>query len=284
MAFLRKARGDVEPGRIGGIGLSVGGEMMLQTAAGTPGLGGGRVRRRRRPRPVGGVSDVSGLERLIGAPTLAVKTAALALFSNTAPSKDLTTYIARIAPRPIMLIHAAKGEVDDKTPSTRPPPRAGGGVGGPEGRAHRGRPHDARRVRAAGGVVLRPGRGGPPVRGGGRGAPPYCGGRTGGLVVPMVNSFSQRTVMFLPAHRHHRRPHLPGQPAQPRRGFAPRPSRAPPRRLHPARHLVAPVGAAWPPRGRPGPPSPSRRARAAPPTPGTTGRRAAPARFAARRC
>jgi dienelactone hydrolase len=109
-------RDDVDPRRIAGLGLSVGGEMMLQTAADTPGLAavisdgaGARVLSEE-------LSDVSGLSRVVGAPMYAAKTAALAVFSDHAPPADLTTYIPRIAPRPILLIHAAHGEVDDKTP------------------------------------------------------------------------------------------------------------------------------------------------------------------------
>jgi hypothetical protein len=115
VAFL-KARGDVDRGRIGGLGLSVGGEMMLQTAAGTNDLAavvsdgaGARVMSEE-------LADVDGVSKLTAAPLYLVKTAAVALFSNHAPPSDLTTYIPRIAPRPFMLIHAAKGEVDNKTP------------------------------------------------------------------------------------------------------------------------------------------------------------------------
>jgi uncharacterized protein len=115
VAFLRR-RADVEPGRIGGLGLSVGGEMMLQTAATTKDLAavvsdgaGARVLSEE-------LADLDGSERLLAAPLLAIKTAAVAVFSNHAPPSDLTEYIARIGPRPIMLIHAEHGEVDNKTP------------------------------------------------------------------------------------------------------------------------------------------------------------------------
>ena len=45
-----------------------------------------------------------------------MKMASLAVLSNHLPPKDLTHYIPRIAPRPIMLIRAARNEVDNKTP------------------------------------------------------------------------------------------------------------------------------------------------------------------------
>ena len=44
-----QTRDDVDPKRIGGIGLSVGGELMLEAAAETKDLARGRLRRRRRP-------------------------------------------------------------------------------------------------------------------------------------------------------------------------------------------------------------------------------------------
>ncbi len=109
-------RDDVDPERIAGLGLSVGGEMMLQTAADTRGLAavvsdgaGARVFSEE-------LADQSALNKVIGAPTFALKTGSLAVFSGHAPPSDLTTYIPRIAPRPILLIHAARGEVDAKTP------------------------------------------------------------------------------------------------------------------------------------------------------------------------
>ena len=90
--------------------------MMLQTAAGTKDLAavvsdgaGARVASEE-------LFDVQGLERAFSAPLLVVKTGAVALFSNHTPPSDLTEYIPRIAPRPFMLIHAAQGEVDNKTP------------------------------------------------------------------------------------------------------------------------------------------------------------------------
>ena len=109
-------RPDVDPDRIAGLGLSVGGEMMLQTAADTRGLAavvsdgaGARVISEE-------LADQQGLGKVISAPMLAMKTGSLAVFSGHAPPSDLTTYIPRIAPRPILLIHAARGEVDAKTP------------------------------------------------------------------------------------------------------------------------------------------------------------------------
>jgi uncharacterized protein len=106
VAWLQ-ARPDVKDGRIGGIGFSVGGEMMLDAAASNTGL-----------RAV--VSEGAGIrsvrEHLLRGPRgwftlpqLAVQTAALAVLSDTAPPASLTDLTPRIAPRPILLIYAGKG-------------------------------------------------------------------------------------------------------------------------------------------------------------------------------
>ncbi len=115
VAFLKR-RADVEPGGIGGLGLSVGGEMMLQTAADTKDLAavvsdgaGARVVSEE-------LADLEGFGKVLPAPLYLVKTAAIALFSNEVPPSNLTKYIPRIAPRPILLIHAKHNEVDNKTP------------------------------------------------------------------------------------------------------------------------------------------------------------------------
>jgi fermentation-respiration switch protein FrsA (DUF1100 family) len=114
--FLR-SRSEVEPGRIGGIGLSVGGELMLQAAAQSDGL-------------AAVVSDGAGTRSLaedldgipspgkwIGFPFLAVKTGAVALFSNTAPPPELTELVPRIAPTPLLLIWAPSSGGEDMNPT-----------------------------------------------------------------------------------------------------------------------------------------------------------------------
>lgn len=111
-----KARDDVDAGRIGGLGLSVGGEMMLHTAASNEDLAavvsegaGARVISEE-------LDDLDGLEKWLMLPHFVTKTTSLAVLSNHAPPTNLTTLIPRIAPRPVFLINAAEGEVDDKTP------------------------------------------------------------------------------------------------------------------------------------------------------------------------
>jgi dienelactone hydrolase len=113
IAYL-KTRPDVAPERIGGLGLSVGGEMLLDTASETRELAavvsegaGSRVMSEE-------MADLSGAARWTSAPLLAVKTASVALFSDTAPPENLEDLIPRIAPRPVFLINAAHNEVDQK--------------------------------------------------------------------------------------------------------------------------------------------------------------------------
>jgi uncharacterized protein len=115
IAYL-KTRPDVARNRIGGLGLSVGGEMLLDTASDTPDLAavvsegaGSRVMSEE-------MADLSGAGKWISAPPLALKTASVALFSDTAPPDNLEDLIPRIAPRPVFLINAAHNEVDHKAP------------------------------------------------------------------------------------------------------------------------------------------------------------------------
>lgn len=106
VAWLRR-QPDVHGGRVGGIGFSVGGEMLLEAAAHNPQL-----------RAV--VSEGAGIrsireELLYGArsipalPAQAVHTAALAVLSGTPPPPSLRDLVARIAPRPVFLIYAEHG-------------------------------------------------------------------------------------------------------------------------------------------------------------------------------
>jgi uncharacterized protein len=101
-------RPDVDPDRIGGIGLSVGGEMLLETAAETDDLAavvsegaGARSYYEERREAKTTVDKIFG-------PIGAVKTVSLAVFSNQMPPPDLEDVMPRIAPRPALLIAAPK--------------------------------------------------------------------------------------------------------------------------------------------------------------------------------
>jgi hypothetical protein len=108
VGFLR-GRPDVDGDRIGGLGLSVGGELLLQTAARTRSL-----------RAV--VSEGAGVRSLaehLHTPGLGpaqrwvsnwvVQTAALAVLGDAQPPEDLKRLAGRIAPRPVLLVEAAQG-------------------------------------------------------------------------------------------------------------------------------------------------------------------------------
>jgi fermentation-respiration switch protein FrsA (DUF1100 family) len=106
VAWLAR-REDVSEGRIGGIGFSVGGEVMLQAAASNAAL-----------RAV--VSDGAGVrsvrEHLLrgpkgwfSLPEVALQTGVVALLSGTGPPPSLTDLLPKIAPRPVLLIYAGHG-------------------------------------------------------------------------------------------------------------------------------------------------------------------------------
>jgi uncharacterized protein len=105
VAFLRR-RPDVRAGRIGGIGLSVGGEMMLEAAAGNRALRavvseGAGARSLREE-----YDSMHGVDKFFGVTQYALRDASVALFSGSTPPAHLKTLVPRIAPRPLMLIQA----------------------------------------------------------------------------------------------------------------------------------------------------------------------------------
>ena len=103
--YLRH-RADVDPERIGAIGFSIGGEILLEAAAQSPALkavvsegAGERV----------GEVDASGPGSIILTPMMAVMTAAMTVFQNHAPPPPIVDRIGQIAPRPVFLIYADPG-------------------------------------------------------------------------------------------------------------------------------------------------------------------------------
>jgi fermentation-respiration switch protein FrsA (DUF1100 family) len=106
IAFLQR-RSDVDPGRIGGIGRSVGGELMLEAAAETDQLAavvseGAGARTYSEDMD----EDMPETDRWILTVPYALKTASIALFANQSPPTHLKDLVGRIAPRPLMLIAA----------------------------------------------------------------------------------------------------------------------------------------------------------------------------------
>ena len=136
LAFLRR-QPDVDPARIGGLGLSVGGELLLQTAAHTQALravvsegAGQRSLAEHLDNP-----EVGRVQRWVTG--MLAQTAAVAVLSNSRPPESLADLMPRIAPRPVLLIEAAERQpgrgpqrglrrsAAAPRPSSGRPPRAG---------------------------------------------------------------------------------------------------------------------------------------------------------------
>jgi hypothetical protein len=110
-----QTRADVDPKRIGAIGLSVGGEMLLEAAAETKDIAA-VVSDGAGARSIGEVLDTPGLgafEIAMSAVSYALKDAAMTVSTNRTPPTHLKTLVPRIAPRPLLLIadpESANGE------------------------------------------------------------------------------------------------------------------------------------------------------------------------------
>jgi hypothetical protein len=106
--FLEQ-RPDVQPGRIGGLGLSVGGELMLQAAARSRDIAAvvseGAGTRSLREELV----EFDTRTKIRGFHSLLAKQAGLMLFSIEAPPPCLVDLVPRVAPRPTLLIWAPNG-------------------------------------------------------------------------------------------------------------------------------------------------------------------------------
>jgi hypothetical protein len=105
-AFLQ-SRPDVDPGRIGGFGFSIGGEQLLEAGAQSEAFAA--VASEGAGLRVGEVDGVSGPERLLIEPGMAVITGAVTVFSNHGPPPAIVDRIGMIAPRPVFLIYADPG-------------------------------------------------------------------------------------------------------------------------------------------------------------------------------
>jgi MYXO-CTERM domain-containing protein len=107
VAYLQ-GRPDVERGRIGGLGLSVGGEMMLEEAASDSTSLAAVVSEGAGARVFGEEmdQDLSGPEKATNALPAWVKQASIAVFSNQSPPGNLKDLVPNIAPHPLLLIAA----------------------------------------------------------------------------------------------------------------------------------------------------------------------------------
>jgi hypothetical protein len=156
-AFLQR-RPDVEANRIGGIGLSVGGEMLLQAAAESKvfravvseGAGARSIRENlEKPKTFGGLTEL-GVSLTL--------TAGTALFSNHMPPPNLKHLPARIAPRSVFFItHCTEPAArrSSSTRSTTPQRVTEADLGDPGGVAHRGNHRPAEGTRATRDRLLR---------------------------------------------------------------------------------------------------------------------------------
>jgi fermentation-respiration switch protein FrsA (DUF1100 family) len=105
-AYLR-SRPDVDPKRIGAIGLSVGGEMLIHAAAHSDAFkaivaegGSGQSAR-------DGLANGDRLDVLGG---LGVNTLATAIFTNTLPPPSLKSEVGKIAPNAVFFIYGEHGQ------------------------------------------------------------------------------------------------------------------------------------------------------------------------------
>jgi dienelactone hydrolase len=113
VAYLRR-RPDVRGDRIGGLGLSVGGELLLQTAAHDPGL-------RAVASEGAGLRSAAEQKHMPDAPPepirwiapITMETAAGVILSDHLPPTDLADLMRRIAPRAVLLIRGMQGNPDE---------------------------------------------------------------------------------------------------------------------------------------------------------------------------
>jgi dienelactone hydrolase len=101
-----QSRADVDPDRVGGFGSSVGGEILLVTAARSTAFRA--VVSEGAGFPLGD-ADFTGAERVLFASAQVVLRAAATVFSNHAPPPRIVDRIAEIAPRAVFLIYAEPG-------------------------------------------------------------------------------------------------------------------------------------------------------------------------------
>jgi dienelactone hydrolase len=107
VAFLR-SRPDVKEGRIGGIGFSVGGELMLEAAAENMGLAAVVSEGAGTRAFSDSIQDAHGWEKVVAAPGQAVLTAAVAVFADELPPGQLVDLVPQIT-QPLFLIWAPNG-------------------------------------------------------------------------------------------------------------------------------------------------------------------------------
>ena len=105
--FLQ-SRAEVDPERIGGIGYSVGGEMLLEAAAESDDLKavvseGAGIRSYKEGL------ELEGVQKWIQLPVWVTTTVGVAFWGNSTPPANLEELVGEIAPRPVLFIYAERG-------------------------------------------------------------------------------------------------------------------------------------------------------------------------------
>src|SRR4051794_19194243 len=113
--FLRH-RPDVDPARIAGIGLSVGGEMMLQTASETTDLAAVVAEGAGARTASEEIDDASGPEKVLAAISYGARDLTEIVVQGRTPPTNLKRLVPRIAPRPVLFLHAGNKDVGQLTP------------------------------------------------------------------------------------------------------------------------------------------------------------------------
>lgn len=161
--FLRQ-RPDVDPRRIGGLGLSVGGEMMLETAAGTTDLAAVVSEGAGSRSMAEEVDDASGFSKVTTALGYGARDIANSVLQNRLPPRNLEDLVPRIAPRPLFLIHAGADDVGHRNPDLYRAAREPKQIWEARGGHTEGIERQAAGVRAPGGRLLRRRAAASPVR------------------------------------------------------------------------------------------------------------------------
>ena len=107
LAYL-KSRPDVDPNRIGAVGLSVGGEVLLQAAAETDELRA-VVSEGAGMRSVREAVHLPGADKIVAIPVFGLVTATGAVFASDLPPRDLLDLSGEIT-EPVLVIHATPGQ------------------------------------------------------------------------------------------------------------------------------------------------------------------------------
>jgi len=104
-----ETRDDLRDGAVGGLGLSVGGELLLETASGDPRLTA-VVSEGAGYRTLHEYRLEDGLANLVSTPQSAIIFGALRVLSPESPPEPLDRLVPRISPRAIFLIEAGHGQ------------------------------------------------------------------------------------------------------------------------------------------------------------------------------